>query len=560
MKVHLCIIAGNEEPVITRFLDSFQPHVDGISVCIARGNQAPDRTEEIARSRGCLVTYYGNDSDHAAWPHVDNFSHARNASFFSAPPDADWIMWADADDLLSETGAATLAQIRAGSGPEAEAIQAPYIVSLQGAKADRIRLVRRSASPVWVNAVHEDLQLAPGTETVYCQELQIIHAPETNKRASTARNRTILDSIPPEKRNGREWWFLSRECEIIGAIGTAVESAVIATGRSDLGDQEKFSAYLMIGRNLREPDHAERPFLESARIDPQRREPYAALAQMHLQRGDKKKALAWARVMDSIPLPEVTTWTHDPTLYGWRGHEILCAAESANHIDPAPRRKAWHKKHGIRISVIHPTCRPEQALKVRNLWLERAAHPHSIEYIFGINEADDPGLLTHYPNAWSDAVPAGHSSAVANYNAAAAAAQAPIIIAAQDDIYPPHGWDEGIWRHLGPHTAHAKVLHVHDGFREDGIMVIMCVTRTWLKKHGTLLCPEYDGYYSDTEFSYRAYRDGEVLDGRQLKFYHDHPVFTGAPSDASYMRQSNPEAYARAKEIFTRRNPDAQGW
>jgi hypothetical protein len=149
---------------------------------------------------------------------------------------------------------------------------------------------------------------------------------------------------------------------------------------------------------------------------------------------------------------------------------------------------------------------------------------------------------------------------VANYNAAAAAATGPIIIAAQDDIYPCHGWDEGVWKLLGPHTAQPRVLHIHDGFRTDGIMVIMCVTKAWMKKHGTLLCPEYDGYYSDTEFSYRAYRDGEVIDGRVLKFYHDHPCFTGAADDAAYMRQRNPEAFARAKEIFNRRNPDAKGW
>jgi hypothetical protein len=87
-------------------------------------------------------------------------------------------------------------------------------------------------------------------------------------------------------------------------------------------------------------------------------------------------------------------------------------------------------------------------------------------------------------------------------------------------------------------------------------MVIMCVTRAWLKKHGTLLAPEYDGYWSDTEYSHRTYKDGEVIDGRILKFYHDHPCFTGAASDEAYMRQQNPAAYERGRAIFMRRNPD----
>jgi hypothetical protein len=51
-------------------------------------------------------------------------------------------------------------------------------------------------------------------------------------------------------------------------------------------------------------------------------------------------------------------------------------------------------------------------------------------------------------------------------------------------------------------------------------------------------------------------RDGIVIDGRHIKFFHNHPAFTGAPSDEHYMRQQNPEANARGKAIFLRRNPD----
>ena len=61
--------------MIGRFLDSFLPHVDSLSVVRAIGNQTPDKSLDIAKERGCLTGEYlnaeGND-----WPHIDNFAKA----------------------------------------------------------------------------------------------------------------------------------------------------------------------------------------------------------------------------------------------------------------------------------------------------------------------------------------------------------------------------------------------------------------------------------------------------------------------------------------------------
>jgi hypothetical protein len=280
------------------------------------------------------------------------------------------------------------------------------------------------------------------------------------------------------------------ECDIQGDYTAAVEAAVMATQTGELKTPEQYQAYMTIGRRIVEPEEAERPLLECVRISPDRREAFGELAQMHLQRGDAAKALAYAKIMDAIPSPAPRPQNHDPSIYGWRAHDILCHAESANGINPTKRRKAWHRDHGIRISVIHPTCRPEKALETRKIWMDRATKPENIEYIFGINCKEPLGPVEHYHHALSAPVPEGYSSAVANYNAAAAAATGPIIIAAQDDIYPPHGWDEGVWKLLSPHTGQSKVLHVFDGFSTSQLMVIMCVTRAWLRKHGTLTSAE----------------------------------------------------------------------
>jgi hypothetical protein len=556
--VHLCITCYNEAAIIGRFLDSFLPHVDGIHAVLARGASAADDTEEILRSRGVPVSHYKNGEPGAAWPHVDNFAAARQQSWeMGLAAGADWLMWADCDDVITESAEGVLAAIRRGDSVPSPALVGPYITGTDGSHAKRTRLVHREARPRWVNAVHEDIDLAPGTDRAWCPELQILHAPAADKRGSTDRNRRILEAIPEEERSGREWFFLFRECELAGDIVPAMTAAIRATACDDLSVPEKQAAYLTIGRWIKDIDGAEPPLVEALRLDPSRREPLYELARINHRHGRGDRARQWLALMEAIPMPDAPAWNHDASLYGWRAADLAMRIRG----DWQETLRRQRKRPGIRISVAHPTCRPDEALRVREMWLERAVRPDTIEYVFGI----EPGVaaagqheILRTPHAVSQPVPDGHSSAVANYNAAAMACTGPIVIAAQDDIYPPHAWDEQIWRALGPHTARPAALWVHDGHRgdRDQLMVIMCITRQYLRQQGYLLCPEYDGYWSDTEFSWRAVRDGIVIDGRHIKFFHNHPAFTGAPSDEHYMRQQNPEANARGKAIFLRRNPD----
>ena len=569
-KIHLGIIVGNEEALIGRFLDSFQPHVDSVSVVRAIGNQSPDRTLDIAKERGCITGEYWNAPDRQ-WEHVDNFAAARSQSWALAPEDTDWFMWADCDDLLSPTAEAVLRLIREGGDAQGDVIYAPYIVDASGSYARRARLVSKKHYRQWINAVHEDVEHDPEAKLSWAMELQVVHMPANNKRASVVRNRRILEAIPEAERTGREWWFLFRECEMAQDIPKAMAAAVVATGRDDLGDEEKFSAYQMIGRWIKDIEGSERPLLEAVRLMPHRREGYAELAKAHLARGSADKALAYVRAMEAQDEPTEASWTHDASLYGWRAHDLKCLAlaKSGKPDDAARIRKAYHKRNKVRIAIGHPTCRPEKAIAVREMALARAAKPDQVAYYFGVNEGDSAVVeaLQHYPHAISQAVPEGHASAVANYNAAARAAAesgAKIFLMLQDDLYVPHGWDELIVRAFEGNMDAPAVLHLHDGFRAEGdpLMVAMCYNWRWWLGREWLLCPEYDGYWSDTEYSFRAYRDTKVLNGRHIQLYHDHPAFTGSESDEAYRRQQNPEANGRGREVFARRNPDAvaKGW
>ena len=553
--------------MIGRFLDSFQAHVDSVSVVRAIGNQDPDKTLEIAKERGCLVGEYCNAEGHQ-WPHVDDFAAARNQSFALAPEGTDFLMWADCDDLLSDSAAKVLRLLRDGRDPEADVIYAPYVTNASGSYARRVRLIKALAYDKWISAVHEDIEHKEGSKLIWSNELQVIHMPVNNKRGSVARNRRILEAIPEDKRTGREWWFLFRECEIQQDIPKAMEAAIVATAREDLGDEEKFVAYQTIGRWIKNLEDAERPLLEAVRLMPHRREGYAELAKVHLARGSAAKALAYINAMEGQPEPSDPSWTHDASLFGWRAHDLKAVALSkAGYGKESDKlRREYRKRYRPRIAVGHPTCRPEQAIKIRELYLERAARPELVSYFFGVNEGDTAVIevIKDYPHAVSAAVPDGHSSAVANYNAAAKAAaeSAKIVLMAQDDCYPPHGWDEQIVQAMEPHKGKPAVLHLFDGFRKDQIMVLPCFNWPYFAGRKWLFNPEFDGYWSDTEWSWRAYKEGVVKDGRHIQFFHDHPLFTGAKSDAEYMRQQNPEAERRGREVFERVAPDAvaAGW
>src|SRR5438270_11913748 len=96
-----CLIVKDELQTLERCLRSLRPHVDEVNVY---DTGSTDGTLEL------LQRLAGDDAGLAPlrvargeW-HED-FAWARNQSFAMASPDADWLLWADADDEL-ENGAA----------------------------------------------------------------------------------------------------------------------------------------------------------------------------------------------------------------------------------------------------------------------------------------------------------------------------------------------------------------------------------------------------------------------------------------------------------------------
>jgi glycosyltransferase involved in cell wall biosynthesis len=209
MRLSLSVITGNCEKDVERFLDVFQPHFDEVVMVRAIGNQLADKTLEIARDRGCRFNEY-NNAAHNDWPHVDDFSAARNAS--AALCTGDWIVWADMDDTAE--GLENLRALLAKMPDDVGILRAPYIVSDQGVIGNyRERAWRNNGKYKWKNALHENLVQVDGDEEKQAQtdDFRIIHIPRKDRDCSQDRNLTILESIAEADRTHVHTFYLMTE-------------------------------------------------------------------------------------------------------------------------------------------------------------------------------------------------------------------------------------------------------------------------------------------------------------------------------------------------------------
>lgn len=156
-----CLLAFNDEATIGRAVDSIRAHVDEV---VVYDTGSSDRTvpvvERIAAGDGSVrVVGAGSELAPFLYPdgHLRNFSAARELSFALASPEADWLLWLDADDEAVVGG--SLREVASSAPADVRGFVVHYEWRDE-LDQWRARLVRRDAF-VWQGAVHESL-VAPG--------------------------------------------------------------------------------------------------------------------------------------------------------------------------------------------------------------------------------------------------------------------------------------------------------------------------------------------------------------------------------------------------------------
>ena len=154
--VSLCMIVKNEEEVLARCLDSVKDLADEI-VIVDTGST--DGTRETA----------GKYTDRVfSYPWHDDFAAARNFAFSKGT--GDYLMWLDADDVISDENREKFKRLKEELDGETDVVMLPYETAFDKNGTPvfsyyRERLVKNGRGFRWVGAVHE--VIVPSGKVIY---------------------------------------------------------------------------------------------------------------------------------------------------------------------------------------------------------------------------------------------------------------------------------------------------------------------------------------------------------------------------------------------------------
>jgi hypothetical protein len=558
--ISLCVIAGNESGHIVRLLESFAPAFDELSLVIATGSTAPDDTAGkaqdwcAANGKACILGRYENAPENAAMPHIDNFAEARNQSFAQA--NGEWLFWADCDDLIDDPKRLRL--LLETLPPEMVMLRFPYSVPQSGKQTVRERAIRREtfkAGRRWHWPVHENLLMHEGDKWESRPAPVWIHSPEAPKAGGEKRNLRLLTAAlrdaPTNYYYCHQENFHQRNTDAAQRFGDLFLS--LPGGNPTM----RYQCLLNLAALADEKEKAATYALRAHYLFPRQKEALAALANCAFQDDNTERALHWSlRLLESPRLPVADRlWCYEPKWDGWGAKDLRARAL---RMDGRHELAATYEPKAPTISLLHATRgRVNRAIQCRELWLDTADNPEAVEHIFAI-DADD-ALSRRWLRSFKHVV-SESATCVAAWNLAAKSARSDVFLQLSDDWVPFRGWDTAIakaYDHLVPSLV-PFALWIDDGARKDGLMCMaICSRARWRQQGEEMFSAEYESMFSDNEYSFRAFRDGVVIDARHITFTHAHPVFGKGEWDETYRRQNAPEKYQRGLDTYHRRNPDA---
>ncbi len=275
---------------------------------------------------------------------VDDFAAARN--YADSMLDTDWKCWADADDVIVNSG--RLRELAAEAPPELAGLIFGYDYAQHPDTGDcichlrRERLVRAGAG-TWIGRVHEAqivtgvvAQVADG-ECHWKHRKQALD--ELAALGSNDRNlRILLKWNEDEPDNSRVVGYLGTEHMVKGEHAAAVDFFRGYLELRTTWDQERAQIHRKLAQCLMaldDLDGAEQSALTALLLLPSWPDSYLTLAECALTRNEADKAIEWSRQALERGRPD-TLLIVNPLDYSYQPHRLMAAAlGSAGRFDEA---------------------------------------------------------------------------------------------------------------------------------------------------------------------------------------------------------------------------------
>lgn len=199
------MIVKNEEQTLAKALGCTLGFADEI-IIIDTGST--DKTKEIALQFTDKVYDF-------EW--IDDFSAARNFSFSKAS--GDYLMWLDADDIISDEEAEAIRNLKEKLAPETDVVFMRYKIS-ETFSYYRERIIRNCSKAKWLEPIHETI--IPFGKIVY-SEITIKH--DKKKENEPGRNLRIFEKHIKNgvKFSPRMQFYYARELMYCGKTAKALK-------------------------------------------------------------------------------------------------------------------------------------------------------------------------------------------------------------------------------------------------------------------------------------------------------------------------------------------------
>lgn len=327
MRISLAMIVRNEEAVIGRVLECARQICDEMIV-VDTGSR--DNTVSIAKAAGAKVYHF-------EW--IDDFAAARNYSFSLCS--GEWILWLDADDVITPRNIEQLKELKDNIPAEYDAVQCTYNTRYERGECvfhcGRDRLVRRSAGRQWRYVVHESIEGCV-SKSLQRPDIVIEHRPLHTGHGQ--RNVHIAErAYAKGDRSNHLLFHYAKDLMVMGRFGDALK----------IFEEYDFKQPVMwwhywvmvwMGNccaELQQRAKAKEWFLRATCMYPSRAEAWCAIGRLHYNAGEWAFAIPYFSAALNLILPDDESFVNSED-YSWAPREYLAIClNNAQCIDAAYR-------------------------------------------------------------------------------------------------------------------------------------------------------------------------------------------------------------------------------